>query len=215
MASRGHCAGDKFMDVELRATQIASHVRRGIQEIRILGPDFKIFKKVMYVCGLVGIDQFLLKWDTLTLSEMMHPFHTMKLSVAAVVNVKMEPKNTTDMPKLVEGLKRMAQSDPLVHCSTSKSGQHIIAGAGELHLEICLKDLRDDYIKGAEVRVSEPIGSFEETISAKSGHDEHPKIIVSKSPIMCYLFDISRNFLSLRKTDHVQQLHAIRVARSE
>lgn len=113
----------------------------------------------------------------------MHPFHTMKFSVAAVVQVAVEPKNAADLPKLVEGLKRLAKSDPLVKCSTSKSGQHIIAGAGELHLEICLKDLREDYMKGADVRVSEPVVSFGETIDSITGYDEkHPKICVSKSP---------------------------------
>merc|ERR1719410_3392074 len=127
------------------------------QEIRILGPDFEMGKKkdlfvkkvqrtllmmgryvdhisvcpAGNVCGLVGIDQFLLKSGTLTSSATMHPFHTMKFSVAAVVQVAVEPKNAADLPKLVEGLKRLAKSDPLVKCSTSKSGQHIIAGAGE------------------------------------------------------------------------------------
>lgn len=179
------------------------------QEIRILGPDYVVGKKKdLYVkkvqrtllmmgkyveqiadcpsgnvCGLVGIDQYLLKSGTLTTSQTMHPFVTMKFSVAAVVQVAVEPKNAADLPKLVEGLKRLAKSDPLVKCSTSKSGQHIIAGAGELHLEICLKDLRQDYMKGAEVRVSEPVVSFGETIDSITGYDEkHPKICVSKSP---------------------------------
>jgi translation elongation factor EF-G len=39
----------------------------------------------------------------------------------------------------VEGLKRLAKSDPMVQCIFEESGEHIIAGAGELHLEICLK----------------------------------------------------------------------------
>jgi len=179
------------------------------QEIRILGPDFKMGKKKdLYVkkvqrtllmmgryveqisdcpagnvCGLVGIDQFLLKSGTLTSSATMHPFHTMKFSVANVVSVTVEPKNAADLPKLVEGLKRLAKSDPLVKITTSKSGQHIIAGAGELHLEICLKDLREDYMKGADVRVSEPVVSFGETVGGKTGDDGvHPAICVSKSP---------------------------------
>merc|ERR1711933_30778 len=179
------------------------------QEIRILGPDFVMGKKkdlfikkvqrtllmmgryveqiadcpAGNVCGVVGIGQFLLKSGTLTTSTTMHPFHTMKFSVAAVVQVAVEPKNAADLPKLVEGLKRLAKSDPMVKCSTSKSGQHIIAGAGELHLEICLKDLREDYMKGADVRVSEPVVSFGETIDSITGYDEkHPKICVSKSP---------------------------------
>merc|ERR1719228_1152875 len=179
------------------------------QAVRILGPDFVMGKKkdlfvkkvqrtllmmgryveqisdcpAGNVCGLVGIDQFLLKSGTLTSSATMHPFHTMKFSVAAVVNVAVEPKNAADLPKLVEGLKRLAKSDPLVKCSTSKSGQHIIAGAGELHLEICLKDLKEDYMKGADIRVSEPVVSFGETVGARTGYDEkHPAICVSKSP---------------------------------
>lgn len=40
------------------------------------------------------------------------------------------------------GLKRLAKSDPMVQCSIEETGEHIIAGAGELHLEICLKDLQ-------------------------------------------------------------------------
>jgi translation elongation factor EF-G len=42
----------------------------------------------------------------------------------------------------VEGLKRLAKSDPLVQISQEETGENIIAGAGELHLEICLKDLQ-------------------------------------------------------------------------
>ena len=45
-------------------------------------------------------------------------------------------KNAVDLPKLVEGLKRLYK--PLVLCYTEESGQHIVAGAGELHLEIFL-----------------------------------------------------------------------------
>jgi len=179
------------------------------QEIRILGPDYEhgkkrdlTIKKIQRtllmmgryveqiadcpcgnVCGLVGIDQYLVKSGTLTTGENFHPFHTMKFSVAAVVQVAVEPKNAADLPKLVEGLKRLSKSDPLVKCSTSKTGQHIIAGAGELHLEICLKDLREDFMKGAEIKVSEPIVSFAETISAKTGEDgQFPNPCVSKSP---------------------------------
>jgi len=42
---------------------------------------------------------------------------------------------------LLEGLKKLSKSDPLVLCYTEETGQHIIAGCGELHVEICLNDL--------------------------------------------------------------------------
>lgn len=63
----------------------------------------------------------------------------MKFSVSPVVRVAVEPRNPADLPKLVEGLKRLAKSDPMVQCINEESGEHIVAGAGELHLEICLK----------------------------------------------------------------------------
>merc|ERR1712048_202525 len=180
------------------------------QTVRILGPDFEFGKKKdLYVkkiqrtvlmmgkyteqisdcpagnmIGLMGIDQYLLKSGSVTTSEEAHPFNTMKFSVAAVVRVAVEPKNAQDLPKLVEGLKRLAKSDPLVQCSTAKTGEHIIAGAGELHLEICLKDLKEQYMKGAGIKVSEPVVSFAETISERTGTDEDnfPSTVVSKSP---------------------------------
>jgi elongation factor 2 len=60
-------------------------------------------------------------------------------SVSPVVHVAVEPKNPADLSKVVEGLKRLVKSDPIVHCIIEKSGEHIIAAAGELHLELCLK----------------------------------------------------------------------------
>lgn len=91
------------------------------------------------ICGLVGIDQFLLKSGTLTTSETAHNMRVMKFSVSPVVQVAVEVKNAADLPKLVEGLKRLSKSDPCVQAWISESGEHIVAGAGELHLEICLK----------------------------------------------------------------------------
>jgi hypothetical protein len=82
----------------------------------------------------------------------------MKFSVSPVVRVAVEPKVASDLPKLVEGLKRLARSDPMVQCIIEETGEHIIAGAGELHLEICLKDLQDDFMGGAEVRGTNLVG---------------------------------------------------------
>jgi elongation factor 2 len=81
----------------------------------------------------------------------------MKFSVSPVVRCAVEPKNSADLPKLVEGLKRLSKSDPMVQITSSESGEHIVAGAGELHLEICLKDLQEDFMKGAPISISPPV----------------------------------------------------------
>lgn len=127
--------------------------------------------------GIVGIDQYLLKSGTLTTSEVAHNIRVMKFSVSPVVRVAVEPKNPAELPKLVEGLRRLEKSDPCVKTEHDPdSGQTIVAGAGELHLEICLKDLREEFT-GIDIITSDPIVSFRETVTAESN-----QVCMSKSP---------------------------------
>lgn len=119
------------------------------------------------IVGLVGIDQFLLKNGTLTTSETAHNMKVMKFSVSPVVQVAVEVKNAADLPKLVEGLKRLSKSDPCVQAYIAETGEHIVAGAGELHLEICLKDLQEDHA-GVPLKISDPVVPYRETVKAES-----------------------------------------------
>merc|ERR1711893_177725 len=128
------------------------------------------------ICGLVGVDQFLVKTGTITTFKDAHNMKVMKFSVSPVVRVAVEPKNAADLPKLVEGLKRLAKSDPMVQCVIEESGEHIIAGAGELHLEICLKDLEEDHAQ-IPIKKSDPVVSYRETVS-----EESSIMCLSKSP---------------------------------
>merc|ERR1712002_1209928 len=68
------------------------------------------------ICGLVGVDQYLVKTGTLSTSATAHNMKQMKFSVSPVVRVAVEAKNPSDLPKLVEGLKRLSKSDPMVQC---------------------------------------------------------------------------------------------------
>jgi len=140
-------------------------------------------------CGLVGVDQFILKSATITDCETAHNIKDMKYSVSPVVRVAVRPKDGRDLPKLVEGLKKMAKSDPLVVCEMGESGEHIIAGCGELHVEICLKDLKDDYA-GVDFHVSEPVVSYRETVSCRSTQtclakspNKHNRLYVEAEPL--------------------------------
>nr|QVU21287.1 translation elongation factor 2 [Salpingoeca llamariensis] len=128
------------------------------------------------IVGLVGVDQFLVKTGTITTAETAHNMKVMKFSVSPVVRVAVEAKNASDLPKLVEGLKRLAKSDPMVQCIIEESGEHIVAGAGELHLEICLKDLEEDHAQ-IPIKKSEPVVSYRETVT-----EESRIMCLSKSP---------------------------------
>ncbi|KAJ2794307.1 translation elongation factor 2, partial [Coemansia furcata] len=128
------------------------------------------------IIGLVGVDEYLLKSGTLTTSETAHNMKVMKFSVSPVVQIAVAVKNQQDLPKLVEGLKRLSKSDPCVKCYTSESGEHIVAGAGELHLEICLKDLEEDHAKIQLIK-SDPVVEYRETVQTTSSI-----IAMSKSP---------------------------------
>merc|ERR1711982_67083 len=116
----------------------AGTVKTG-QKVRIMGPNYVPGKKDDLViksiqrtvlmmgrtteaiedcpCGntiaLVGIDAYLVKSGTITTSEVAHNFKIMKFSVSPVVRVAVEPKNPSDLPKLVEGLKRLSKSVPM------------------------------------------------------------------------------------------------------
>ncbi|KZT30923.1 P-loop containing nucleoside triphosphate hydrolase protein [Neolentinus lepideus HHB14362 ss-1] len=141
------------------------------------------------IVGLVGVDQFLLKSGTLTSSETAHNMKVMKFSVSPVVQVAVEVKNAADLPKLVEGLKRLSKSDPCVQTSINESGEHIVAGAGELHLEICLKDLQEDHA-GVPLKISDPVVGYRETVKAESSivalsksQNKHNRLFVKAMPI--------------------------------
>ncbi|TRM66129.1 P-loop containing nucleoside triphosphate hydrolase protein [Schizophyllum amplum] len=141
------------------------------------------------IVGLVGIDQFLLKSGTLTQSETAHNMRVMRFSVSPVVQVAVEVKNAADLPKLVEGLKRLSKSDPCVQAWISETGEHIVAGAGELHLEICLKDLQEDHA-GVPLKISDPVVPYRETVKAESSmvalsksQNKHNRLYVKAMPI--------------------------------
>ena len=86
-----------------------------------MGRNFESISNVP--CGntvaLSGIDQYVIKTGTIGSIEYpeAHPIRSMKYSVSPVVRVAVRPKNPGDLPKLVEGLKKLSKSDPLVVCT--------------------------------------------------------------------------------------------------
>ena len=56
-----------------------------------------------------------------------------------------EPLNPSELPKVVDGLRKVSKSYPLLATRVEESGEHVVLGTGELYLDSALKDLRELY----------------------------------------------------------------------
>ncbi|KAI4390183.1 hypothetical protein MLD38_002320 [Melastoma candidum] len=134
----------EMSDEALKSYKGESNASTG-RKVRIMGPNYVLGeKKDLY---------FITKTATLMNEKEVDvcPMRAMKFSVSPVVHVAVRCKVSSDLPKLVEGLNRLAKSDCMVACSIEESGEHVVAGAGELHLEVCLKDRQEQFMGGAEI----------------------------------------------------------------
>jgi elongation factor G len=101
---------------------------------------------------------------------------------APVIRVAVEPKTRQDQDKLGVALNRLAQEDPSFNVSTDQeTGQTIIAGMGELHLEIIVDRMKREF--GVEANVGKPQVAYRETITqprpAKKSTRSRPAVVVS------------------------------------
>ncbi|WP_424354948.1 elongation factor EF-2 [Methanobacterium sp. MBAC-LM] len=109
-----------------------------------------------------------------------------------VVTVAVEAKNTKDLPKLIEVLRQVGKEDPTVRIEINEeTGEHLIAGMGELHLEIITYRINE---KGVEIETSPPIVVYRETIAGKAGPVEgkspnkHNRFYIEIEPLEDELF---------------------------
>lgn len=106
--------------------------------------------------------------STVTTLQDMTPFESLKHYSEPVMTVAVEAKNMKDLPKLVEVLRQVAKEDPtLVVTINEETGEHLISGMGELHLEIITGRIKRD--KGVEIVTSPPIVVYRETVTQKAG----------------------------------------------
>lgn len=88
-----------------------------------------------------------------------------------VVSLAIEPKTKADQEKLGEALRKLMQEDPTFNAKTdTETGQTIISGMGELHLDIKMDILKRTY--GIEVTSGMPQVAYKETISTAISHRE-------------------------------------------
>ena len=85
-----------------------------------------------------------------------------------VVTIAIEPKNIKDLPKLIEVLRDVSKQDPTVKVNLNdKTGEQLISGMGELHLEIVTTRIEND--EKLDVITSEPIVVYRESVLGTAG----------------------------------------------
>ncbi|RZN60971.1 elongation factor EF-2 [Methanonatronarchaeum sp. AMET6-2] len=98
----------------------------------------------------------------------MTPFESIKHISEPVVTIAVEAQKMRDLPKLIEVLRQVSKEDPTVQVNINEeTGEHLISGMGELHLEVISHRIERD--KGVEIETSEPIVVYRETIKGQAG----------------------------------------------
>ncbi|KAL2869926.1 116 kDa U5 small nuclear ribonucleoprotein component [Aspergillus lucknowensis] len=124
-----------------------------------------------------GVDNSIVKTATLVATkfeddEDAHIFKPIRHMSEPVFKVAVEPVNPSELPKMLEGLRKVNKSYPLISTKVEESGEHIVLGTGELYMDCVLHDLRRLFSE-MEIKVSDPVTRFCETV-------------VETSAIMCY-----------------------------
>jgi U5 small nuclear ribonucleoprotein component len=124
---------------------------------------------------LGGIDNSIVKSATVVAQKMgddAYIFRPIKHFTESVFKVAVEPVNPSELPKMLDGLRRINKSYPLVITKVEESGEHVILGTGEMYMDCVLHDLRRLFSE-MELKVSDPVTRFCETV-------------VETSAIKCY-----------------------------
>lgn len=130
------------------------------------------------IIALQGIDSLLIKCGTISTSPDASPIKSMKFSVSPVVRAAVSVKYPQDLPKLLDGLRALMNVDPMVQCITEPSGELVIGTAGDLHLQVCMNILRNDYCNGIEIIQHPPTVPFRETVI---GNTPEPLLVKSSN----------------------------------
>jgi len=134
----------------------------------MMGQGLKVVSsaKAGNIVAIAGLGQHILKSATLSSTRNCWPFSSMAFQVAPTLRVAIEPSDPADVGALLRGLRLLNRADPFVEVTVSSRGEHVLAAAGEVHLERCIKDLKDRFAK-ISLEVSPPLVSYKETIEGE------------------------------------------------
>ena len=98
-------------------------------------------------------------------------FEEIKHLFQPVITKSIEVVKTIDLPKLIEVLRKVAKEDPSIKIEINEqTGESLISGMGELHLEIIEGRIKSE--KGLEIKTGQPIVVYREAVTKESGEEE-------------------------------------------
>jgi 116 kDa U5 small nuclear ribonucleoprotein component len=117
---------------------------------------------------LGGVDNSIVKSATLVPpvlpdNEEAYIFKPITHFTESIFKIAVEPINPSELPKMLDGLRKINKSYPLIITKVEESGEHVILGTGELYMDCVLHDLRRLYAE-MEIKVSDPVTRFCETV---------------------------------------------------
>ena len=125
-------------------------------------------------------------------------FESIKYLSDPVLTVALEPKHPTDLPRLIDALQKLSIQDPnLVATINQETGEYLLSGMGELHLEIALKDLDREY--RLDVQATEPTVVYREAIQSEAGPfmgkspNKHNRLWLTVKPLEKKIFELIRS----------------------
>ena len=148
---------------------VGSHGKSRVQQVGVyFGPERVNTDKVpagniVYVAGAKGA----IAGETLCSPEdKIKEFEGLEHISEPVVTVAVEAKNTKDLPKLIEVLRQTAKEDPTIHVNINEeTGEHLVSGMGELHLEVEVERMRREF--NVDCNVGKPQVAYRESITTQ------------------------------------------------
>lgn len=116
------------------------------------------------ICAIAGVNAE--PGETITLNQQ-QPFEEMKQIFQPVITKAITVEKSMDLPKLIDVLRKVAKEDPSIKIEINEeTGENLMSGMGELHLEIVENRIKTE--KGVEVKTSQPIVVYRETVTRTS-----------------------------------------------
>lgn len=135
----------------------------------MVGPDRIQVEEISAgnIAAMIGL-KAAMAGSTISTMEEMESFEPMVHYTDPVVTLAIEAKHTSDLPKLIDVLRSVSKADPSIQIEiNNETGEHLISGMGELHLEITMYRIQHDF--KVEVETSEPLVVYRETVNKSGG----------------------------------------------